>query len=607
MRKHLILFSLIFVVVPCALVLFLILTREFNFADFKNLAESKMGALLRATVRVGGINVGLLDRIALTGVKISQGETNKMFYLFDVDKIVFRYRWEEIWNRRFEAPRVVSLDSPQFVFRTAVLPQALLEMVRTLAETSNFVDELSFRHGRMHFDLPYYKARFDLANLRGRLRHGKKNVWRLDGESDVNQFFRGSVRAEGIADLDTGQSVVRFFLEKLDSTRQRFLPVTGLRGVIEFTGDTINIEKIVFHYKRLPVMVKGRVTSLASPEPGLELEVSVGMANYKSVFLIKGALTGSEITGNVRLGPQSVPVAGRVALIQSDLVFRDFRIGGFSAEGELNTRTGAMHLRFEKGRERIGIQFRFKDWEIGIRLSADHIPFFGLDLVTFADFLLKPDADFWKHEKWTFDGTVNTDYLILDQTPFPEFQGSFHTTSTHIDRMQFNWAEGFQLEGSAVLEPPYVQDTRIFMDGIRLEELKSFFFRPLPGGLKGAASGEIRMRGEAKKVEVEGELTVKDGSIKGLDYQELWMRFYGMPPYLKIKESKIKKGMRTFYLDGGIDLSKQNIFQDVTAASSEKIIIWTGTELSQPEPRALDTAQGKEETESYAVGPKIKF
>jgi len=608
-RKILLLFSIVFAVVPVGLFLFLVFNRHVSFSELRNLAESKIGTLLQATVKVGEINIGFLDRVSLKGLKISQEPGSKLFYLFDVDRIVFRYRWSQFWKSQFDIPKVVMLDSPKFVFRSAVLPEALLTLARTLAEGAVFVDELTFRHGRMRFDLPNFRARFDLSNLRGNIHRGKGKIWKLEGASDVNQFFRGKIRAEGIADLETNQSSVRFYLEKLDSTHPNLLPLANLRGVIEFSGDEVRIERIAFSYKHIPVMIKGRVSLLSSAQPKLELEVSMGRASYRSVFAIKGALTNSDVKGNIQLGARGIPVEGRLGLKGSELSFEDFRFGGFFATGAVNTRTGDTHLYLERDKERIDLKFNFKNWSIRMRLAGDHLPFFGLDLVVLADFDIEPDEAFWTDEKWTFRGKMKTDYLILDQTPFPDFQGTFHTISTKLDRMQFEWSKGFRLEGSASLESPYVGDCTVMMEGILLEKLKSFFFKPLPSGLRGDLSGRIHIRGEARNPEVEGNITVANGAIKGLDYEELWMHFYGVPPYLKIKESRLKKGMRTFYLDGGIDLAKQNIFQDLTAASSEKIIIWTGTELTHNEPRAVDQVSGKEDEkkEAYAIGPRIKF
>jgi hypothetical protein len=122
-------------------------------------------------------------------------------------------------------------------------------------------------------------------------------------------------------------------------------------------------------------------------------------------------------------------------------------------------------------------------------------------------------------------------------------------------------------------------------------------------------------------------MVVNEGNIGSFEYDQLSLRFYGIPPYLKLKDSKLKKGMRTLLLDGGIDLSKSNPFQDVRVSSSEKILIWSGVELaSETDSRkaskeSIDipltkdkrlgiTGQREKESddETYlTVGPKIRF
>ena len=81
---------------------------------------------------------------------------------------------------------------------------------------------------------------------------------------------------------------------------------------------------------------------------------------------------------------------------------------------------------------------------------------------------------------------------------------------------------------------------------------------------------------------------------------------------MKLKDSRLKKGLRTFYLDGGIDISRPNIFHDVNVASSEKILLWSGKELSTSE-KGSDAAKRKmsgvreQEETTVAVGPSFHF
>jgi len=588
---------------------FLKLARVVPVGQFQKLAEEKASVLLDARVQIGEVSIGFLDKISLKNLKISQNTGNRLFYLLNVQRMVFRYRWEQLWNRQFESPKSITLDSPQFLFRSMGLPAAFLELSKRFQGGASFVDEVRFQEGKVRFDLPYYKARFNLLGLRGKLIRHDGDSWGIKLESNVNQFFQGELRAEGNVNPQNNEASLRLYLENLRSNHPNRLPITDLRGTFEFEGNNIRIQKMSLLYRSIPVIIRGTLSFPENSSPGIDLEIKVGAGSYKSTFNLKGMLTGSGIEGSIQWGARTVAVGGNVIYTGEELVFDPLRMGEYQVTGNVHLGTGEARFYFESGQQRIDTNLNLKNWGSKIRVQADHIPFWGLDLVVLANFSLQPDEAFWKEDRWTFDGEMTTDYLILDQTPFPEFQGRFHTNATKIEQMRFDWEKGFRLEGHAVLEPPFPLEAKVSLDKIRLEELKSFLFNPLPAGLSGAASGQFEIQGEAAKVEVKGEITVKDGKIQGLDYEELWIRFYGIPPYLKLEDSRLKKGMRTFYLEGGIDLSKENMFQDIKAASSEKIVIWTGSELNRGE-TGSSTRPGNdpdEEKKAYAVGPKITF
>jgi len=608
-RKFLFLLILAFVVAPIGGLVFLKLARSVEGGQLQRIAEDKVGGLLQARVQVGEVKIGLLDRVSLKSLKVSQETGNRLFYLLNVDRMVFRYRWDQFWNRQFESPKTVTMDSPQFVFRSMGLPAAFLALSKRFRGSAAFIDELVFQEGKVRFDLPYYRARFNLLGLRGKLTRRDGENWDIRLESSLNQFFAGKLRAEGTVNPRTDDASLRLYLENLRSNHPNRLPVSDLQGVLEFEGDEVRVTRMSLLYKNIPVVIGGILSFPEDQSPGVDLEIKIGAGSYKSTFRLQGKLAGSGIEGTVQWGEKTVAVGGNVTYTGEELEFNPLRVGDYQVRGNIQMSTGDARFHFESGIRRVDVNLNLKNWESKIKVQADHIPFGGLDMVVLANFNLKPDEAFWKEDRWTFDGKLETDYLILDQTPFPEFQGCFHTNATRIEQMQFNWEKGFRMEGNAVLEPPFPWDAKVFLDKIRLEDLKSFLFNPLPEGLSGSASGQFEIRGEAGKTEVKGDITVTDGKIKGLDYEELWLRFYGIPPYLKLEDSKLKKGMRTFYLEGGIDLSKENMFQDIKAASSEKIIIWTGSELNKGE-TARSVREGKdaeEERKGYAVGPKITF
>lgn len=586
------------------------LGRFVKVSDFKNFAEGRLGDLLKAKVHVGEVRVGFLDQISLNGLKINQQIQNKVFYLLDIDKVVFKYNLGRFWQRDFKNPNTVLLDSPQFTFQSANSVTAF-EINKVLKEGSRLTDELEFKEGKVTLQVPLLEAACDLTQLHGKFKRIEGETWRINLEGRVKQLFEGSVSAEGTVDLDRADLSVRVFLNRLKSLRPDF-PVKSISGVMEVTTREVHIEKFAFEYNRLPVEVSGWVRNFDTV-PQLDLDVRLGKETFRSVFKVQGALTGSELKGEIGLSGKGFPVSGRLEVSKTGFSLENLRIADlFDSQGTFDFSKGTFRFYLERDKQRVDLSLNLQRWNIDFLMQVDHLSFFGADLVSRAHFRLKPNQELWDQNEWGFDGEIKTDYLILDQAPFPDFKGTFHVTDARIERMDFYWGEGYSLAGNLDLKPPFPLDAALTLRSIQLGQMKSLCARPLPENFTGIASGDVKLRGENWRAQVEGAMTVEQGSIGNIDYDQVSLHFYGFPPYLKLRDSRLKKGMRTFYLDGGLDLASKNVFHDVRAASSEKILIWSGKELTTSE-RQISAVKRKisgsdeQEDESVAVGPRFNF
>jgi len=609
-RKYLI-FAILFSI--GAWLLYAILSslgRFVKVSDFKSFAEGRLGDILKARVHVSEVRVGFLDQISLNGLKINQENKNKVFYLLDIDKVVFKYNLGRFWQRDFKNPNTVLLDSPQFTLQSAS-PVTASEVNRVLKEGSRLTDAVEFKEGKVTLQAPLFGVHCDLENIQGEFKRIEGEKWQVNLEGRVKELFEGSAAVEGTVDLGRQDLSVRVLLNRLRSRRPGF-PVNAVSGVLKITSHEIQIEKLAFEYNRLPVEVSGWVRNLG-PSPELDLRVGIGKDAFHSIFQVKGVLAGSDLTGQIGLPGKGFPVRGKVFVKRNGFSFEDMRIADlFDSQGEFDFSKGTFHFYLERDKQRVDLGLNLQHWDIAFLMQVDHLPFFGADLVSRAHFRLKPDLELWSKNEWGFDGQIETDYLIFDQTPFPDFKGEFHVSQSRIERMDFHWGKGYGLSGNLGLKVPFSLDAAIMLKGIQLAEVKSLFSRPLPENFRGVADGEVKLRGENWKAEVEGNITVAQGSIGKIDYDEVSLQFHGIPPYLKLRNSRLKKGMRTFYLDGGIDLSNPNVFHDFRVASSEKILLWSGKELTTAErdgqlAKRKVAGTSEQEEEAVAVGPRFSF
>ncbi|MBI4549301.1 MAG: hypothetical protein HY714_00030 [Candidatus Omnitrophica bacterium] len=556
------------------------LRRSVPASDFKQFAERQIGGWINARVRIQDIRVGFLDEISLAGLEIGQESPQQPLYVLGIEKITFKYHWDRFWSRQFKKPNTVVLDSPRFVLESPLVPSVLLKAARALRAGGRVADEMRFQQGKLGFQLPGTAVRLELKEIEGRMLRGLDEEWLLKFEGKLSGLLNGRVSAEGIVDPVHEHLAFQVTLAGLNSSLQSVLPLTNVNASLRVTENEIVLEPMTFEYSRVPVSVRGRVLDYDTPVPALDLDVSLGRELLETVFAVKGDLAGSSLSGRMRWADAMVPLEGRLSVRDGVLFLEDLTCGPEAqGQGEVDFSSGLVKIYLEAPGKRIDLSLRLGDWNVDFTAQLDHVAFFGADLVTRARFELAPDPELWDDDVWGFNGNLKTDYVILDRVPFPDFGGSFHVAASAVDRMRFQWGRGYELEGSLGLAPPFPIDARIALKGIDFKALGSVFSKPLPSNFAGQADGNVRLRGEKWKVDAEGEIRVHDGSIGEMDYDEVTVRFFGIPPYLKLKDSRLKKGNRVFYLKGGLDLAHENVFHDVYIASSEQISIWRGKDL----------------------------
>lgn len=582
MRKFFTLATLFIVAVLLGWGILSSLRNFIRVSDFKKFAENKIGDVLKARIRVHQVKVGFLDQISLLGLQINQHVTNKVFYLLDIDKVVFKYNVGRFWRRDFQNPNTVFLDSPQFLFQSLTNPLGFIHFDEIVREGARLTDELVLREGKISFDLPGYHLRFDLHRIRGKLKKIEDEKWQLALEGRVDKLLQGTLALAGTVNFSSKESSIQIFLNHLNSTQETKLPLKDLFGIVLLSNDEIHFKDLSFRYNRLPIKLEGWIRRYATSSPELSLKVHIGEGELRTIFQMQGGLNDSVLVGEMEFAKRHLPLHGKVSINPQGFLLDDLRVGDFLGnQGEFNFSEKTFHLYLERAQQRIDLGLNVQSGDVDFWFQVDHMPFFGADLVTRARLQLRPDGTLGEEKPLDFQGILRTDYLILDQTPFPDFRGEFHLASSHLDRMKFQWGKGYELTGSLGLKPPFSLETQVDLREINLHEIESVFSNPLPENFKGIADGAMKIRGEGWKVEVEGNMSVSNGSIGRFDYDEVSLHFYGIPPYLKIKDSWLKKGLRTFYLEGGIDLSKDNVFQDIRVSSTEKILVWSGKELAR--------------------------
>jgi len=610
----------------------LLLQRHIRTGDFQDFARARLEEYLDARVEIGKIRLRFLNRIVLTQLEISPRSEDPAYKL-QIQRVLFEYSFWQLITRDFKIPASVTFDAPQMVLPAiSVLPSLMGEDDHALAPSGVYDVKLS--GGKIQLPIRGFSGKLTLKNIRGGLVSAGKGKRSVRFEAAFSDFLEGHASLTGQIDLNERQFNLEFILRDLRLNRESPLALRDVQGVIRIENHKIEIQELRGKVHDWDLFLSGKVLEpfgLSLLKARLELRKAEPFLNTD--FEVN--LSDQSLRGQLRLFPKGeIPFEGRISRQGIRWWIEDLKIGDqYRGYGKLDLSSGEYRLYAESQKQRLTLDSNLKGESLRFGVHLDHVPFWGLDLVTAFHVVLRPKETRWEDQPWRFSGAFSTDYFLLEYEPFRDFRGTFDISPAGLHDFKSEWGGMFDMVGEILLQDEQpTGNATLRVHDFDLSRIQEFATKPLPQGIRGILEGKMKIEGDFRKPEVAGNFSIKNGSMGRLQYDRAMIHFKGFPPYLPLQESKILKGRTTLYMNGAIDMSLSNPFYGVRVQTDDKLILWKGLvlntsqeagdiEIAGPVPHGpslrvmvgdmndSDTAAAvmQEENKVAGVGPKIEF
>ena len=545
--------------------------------DFKRFAEKKVGEYLKARVHIGNIRPFGLNQLALEKILIETPASEGGSQLIRADRLLFRYRLNQLWSRKFDAPAGVILNNPAILIEQDQFPYRYFE---SASGGGLSMPSLDFKGGEIRYLLSSLGKEILLQGMEGRIQPASDRQVQVDVRAHVSGLMDGKVRIHGVVDPVRSTHDLWLDLEAVDLAADIPLPLKAFKGRVHWVGKDLFFEGLRGSVYGWETVLKGAFLNHGGqPEVNVQLHVGQKEPGVKLDFVL--SLSRRILEGTFQsMGESPVGFRGKVHQQGKRFMVDSMDVDpGYQGRGELNFASGNYELGFSKGTKRVAVHSNLRGLDFAMNFHLDHVKAFGLDLVTQGKLFIHAGSLRWKGRDFFFKGDFETDYFILDRQPFADLKGSFELSPLGVTGIRSSWGDHFTMSGQATGS---IKDPRLkFLLNVAkfdLGTVQEFAAKPLPRALGGSLDGKLTLEGILSKPEVSGIFNIYDGKWGQLNYDRGIIQLRGFLPYLPLKDSKIWKGRSSFFLTGALDLTKDNIFAGVKIQTPDKLVIWKGVE-----------------------------
>ncbi len=632
MIRRLLLASLLSgVIVLCFFQFYHFLKARIVTSDLKKVTEGRIGAFLKVPVKVDQITVGLLKHISLSGLKIEN--TQEGFpLLIGVKKIVVRYDLLSLIKRNFRIPTEIFLDAPRLTLQAFQSPETIFD-TNILKSEHGILTRFEFEDGEIQ--MPWFgsAATFSLVGIEGKAIPKKGDLFDVRFKANLAGGLKGTVLAYGEVNPETKTYHMEMNLSDISATNSQ-IPLSDLKGILEFEHDTVRIRNMSFLFRGIPCELSGEVIHIFSPKPIFRLSVKIKEGVIPIHVNLDANFETGTISGLLEYAAQKYEFNGILEGLPMNFKIPGFKLNGiYEGSAQFNSEKNVYWLELIYKHQRFRLNFSFKGLASKLQFKLDHFNLFGFDLVSFVSIAFKPFEEEWQKGNHVFEADIQTEYLIFHFQPLRDFRGKALISLRGIQNLTATWGSVSQINGQIRFGLVPDANLNLMMGPVDLEEFDYLGPHQMPSSLTGILTGRLNAQGPLDRLHLNGMVTIEDGKVGSLKYDLAEMNFSGRLPYLKLKNSKVLKGKNTFGLRGGFDFSMQNFMKGVSVDNSEHVIVWRGLEMSselehpdavrkgantvgqiQAEYQFNDRAslrvkadEDQSQTEYVAIGPKLKF
>lgn len=556
----------------------------------KEMTEERLSSIFGVDISIGEIKFGVTEQISLSKLRVLPNDlSDQSFYLAGAKSIKLKYNLMSLINKDFNNPNKVILESPNLLIKDLKFPKNLFKVgaLKNLEKPSGFMAKtfrLSIKDGRTDYPFMNNKYKVGLKEVYGVLEpsasEGAINV-RLSAKG--SGIFRGNMAVVGKVFPAEKKYDFHFrFKDNGEIFLPGFMKLKNIGGTFRFQPDKISFQNIKFTAADLIFEAKGEIINFESGSPQVNLSVSLLSKEFPHSIDLNLDFAEETIKGEAKSFDQTFSFVGD--LFNEDGSTRVSAVellNGFTMSADVNIEENVYQLSLDKDPFRLNVNFSFDDWDTVLYVNMEHAEIYGIDIVAFLKLRLTPTEGFKRGKDWKFNGSLKTDYLILDTSPANDLDGTFFIDHFSIKDIDLNWGENYRLTGGYNPAKPKDFNLTLNIIDIDLAKLKSMLFYTKPKEFGGVASGRIEVARDIRNPLIFGKIQVENGLVGKMSFEGLYMSFSGYYPYLKLKDSKAVRGGKDLFLEGNLNLNAKNIFQDLNILSDDHIVLWRGVVLNE--------------------------
>ena len=266
-------------------------------SNLKGFVEKKIEDIFGAQISINTINIGLLKYITLSGLQINQELSQKLYYLVDIKKIVFKYNVLNFFKTNFDQPNKIFLDTPNVRFSKIEIPFGFFS--QNIFKKKQPI-HIEITDGNISYLVSGLKTRLALTKVNGMIIPYSRNQIAVDFRAEGGDDLSGNIAIDGFFDAKEKKADINISVWNGSVVSESFMPITNLEGMLKIADENIVVKNVTFFIRNIPVNVSGIIKQYDS-SPVVELFFSIETKYYVSHFTIFGKYGDLKIKGDCKI------------------------------------------------------------------------------------------------------------------------------------------------------------------------------------------------------------------------------------------------------------------------------------------------------------------
>ena len=119
--------------------------------------------------------------------------------LVSLDRLLFRYHWKQLWNRKYEEPAMVTVSNPSFVIGQDEFPYQYFEAPGS-GHSGLVLPALDFRGGEIRYLITSLGKEIVLTDIIGKINQAQGTKVRIGIRATARGILSGLIAIHGTVD-----------------------------------------------------------------------------------------------------------------------------------------------------------------------------------------------------------------------------------------------------------------------------------------------------------------------------------------------------------------------------------------------------------------------